>query len=551
MSDLTRDEDTNLLLPLEGPESIPASERDFVKFEKNLSAIGFFSAANTHQPRPKTVTITRNEDGRRFRAVLTISPSMPWGLPTVAHQDKTFAFFKIIQDRQKAGEKIENPIAFHSSELLRLLGLRVRTGKNYEDVYQWLDVMTFTGIKSEAGLYLAGQKQYGTDRFHVFARSVSHGRQLDDGTVADRNYVWLSDWMLDNLRHGYLVAVDFDTYKQLKNPIAKVLVPLLQVWLYASEGEGAFSKRYGEFCQQVGISEYRYLSKIQEKLAPALDELQGHGYLAAWQVEKAAEGYKITLRPGPKYFDDRTAVRDRKLGPGTPRAVRGHAGKSKQLPAPLPRDAAAPLAKAAASPAAAHTPDPDLVRALTDQGMAEDVATQLTADKPDECRRQLAYLPFQKVTGSRAGFLRRAIETPGGYGIPAGYEEHLRKQAQAGKEEARQKAQQARRGAVVGELVQMAETLINGDAQAISGFLAFFKAERDRALRPFPQGGRLYQAMVEAYESEQKQLELFVTYYAGHPCPLEALNSLIGRHGQDRLKAYLQEHFTGKSSTPA
>lgn len=546
MSDPIPDEDTSLLLPLECPESLPASERDFVKFEKNLSAIGFFSAANTHQPRPKTVTITRNEDGKRFRAVLTISPSMPWGLPTAAHQDKTFAFFKIIQDRQKVGEKIENPIAFHSSELLRLLGLRVRTGKNYEDVYQWLDVMTFTGIKSEAGLYLAGQKQYGTDRFHVFARSVSHGRQLDDGTVADRNYVWLSDWMLDNLRHGYLVTVDFDTYKQLKNPIAKVLVPLLQVWLYASEGEGAFTKRYGEFCQQVGLSEYRYLSKIQEKLGPALDELAGHGYLASWQVEKAAEGYKVTLRPGPKYFEDRTSARDRKPGLGASRAVRGHTRKPKPLPAPPHRLPAAPTGDASAPVSAPHTPGPELVRALADQGIAEDVAAQLAADKPDECRRQLAYLPFQKVTGSRAGFLRRAIETPGGYGVPAGYEEHARKQAEAGKEETRQAAQQARRGAVVDELVQMAETLINGDAQAISGFLAFFKAERARALRPFPQGGRLYQAMAEAYEGEQKQLELFVTYYADHPCPLEALNALIRRHSPARLKAYLQEHFASR-----
>jgi hypothetical protein len=555
MSDSAPDENTETLPPAEAPEQALAAERDFVRFEKNLSAIGFFSASNTHQGIPKTVTVTRNEDGRRLRASITISPSMPWGLPTVAHQDKTFAFFKIIQYRQQAGEKIENPITFHSSDLLRQLDLRIRTGKNYEDVYRWLDVMTFTGIKSEAALYLAGQKQYGTDRYHVFTRSVSHGRQLGDGTVADRNYVWLSDWMLENLRNGYLVAMDFDAYKQLRNPIAKVLVPLLQVWLYASEEEGVFTKRYAEFCQQVGISEYHHLSKIQEKLAPALDELEGKGYLATWQIEKGAEGYKLTLRPGRKYFEDRTALRDRRASEGLPRAVRPMGEKTRDLPPlspappvprPQPRRASSPETEALLpGPSVA---DAELVGALIGQGLAEDVAAQLAADKPEECQRQLDYLPFQRITGSRAGFLRRAIETPGGYGIPAGYEERQRKQAQAEQQNALQSAQDARRGAVVTELVQLVEVMINDDTQDISDFLEFFKAERARDLRKFPRGGRLYQVMVEAYDSEQKQLELLVTHYAQHPCPLAALNAFIEQHTPVRLKKYLKEYFS--SSRP-
>ena len=556
MGDPTPDKETDLPVSSVLPAQDPAPLQEFVKFEKNLSAIGFFSAANTNPPRPKTVTITRNEDGRRLRAVLTISPSLPWGLPTVAHQDKTFAFFKIIHDRQQAGGKIENPITFHSSELLRLLGLRVRTGKNYEDVYQWLDVMTFTGIKSEAGLYLAGQKQYGTDRFHVFARSVSHGRQLDDGTVADRNYVWLSDWMLDNLRHGYLVAVDFDIYRQLKNPIAKILVPLLQVWLYASEGEGAFTKRYAEFCQQVGLAEYRYHSKILEKVGPALDELKEHGYLASWQLDKAMEGYKLVLRPGRKYFEDRASLQERRLDRDLPpsrpsensRALPGRVSKSAARPtAERSQPAATPIA-AAVAPVPASV-DTELARSLMAQGLAEDVAARLARDKPDECRRQLTYLPFQNVKGSRAGFLRRAIETPGGYGVPAGYEAQQRKQSQTGKEKGRQDTHKARREAVVTELVELATALINGDAQAISDFLTFLRGERDRDLRKFPPGGRLYQAMADAYQGEQKQLELLVVYYAQHPCPLPALGAFITEHRPDQLKKYVKEHFDALSST--
>ena len=53
--------------------------------------------------------------------------------------------------------------------------------------------MTFTGIESEGVVFLAGKKKYARDMFHVFQRSVAVGEVLEDGTVAQENYVWLSD----------------------------------------------------------------------------------------------------------------------------------------------------------------------------------------------------------------------------------------------------------------------------------------------------------------------------------------------------------------------
>ena len=40
-----------------------------------------------------------------------------------------------------------------------------------------------------------------------------------------------------------LLPIDLDTYRKLRNQIAKILVPLLQVWLYASRAEGRFVER--------------------------------------------------------------------------------------------------------------------------------------------------------------------------------------------------------------------------------------------------------------------------------------------------------------------
>ena len=52
---------------------------------------------------------------------------------------------------------------------------------------------------------------------------------MPDGTTADRNYVWLSEWQLENINHNFLLPIDFEAYKQLRNHIAKALVPLLQI----------------------------------------------------------------------------------------------------------------------------------------------------------------------------------------------------------------------------------------------------------------------------------------------------------------------------------
>ena len=112
--------------------------------------------------------------------------------------------------------------------------------------------MTLTGINSKGVVYMA--------RCHLGFRYVSrlrpgcdHGSTLPDGTSADKNYVWLSVWQLENINSNYLLPIDLETYRKLRNQIAKILVPLLQVWLYASRAEGRFEKRYTELCEILDI----------------------------------------------------------------------------------------------------------------------------------------------------------------------------------------------------------------------------------------------------------------------------------------------------------
>ena len=80
------------------------------------------------------------------------------------------------------------------------------------------------------------------DRFRVFDRAVSFGKELSDGKVADKNYVWFSEWQLQNINSNHLLPIDLEAYRELKNHIAKALVPLLQIWLYATRERRRFRK---------------------------------------------------------------------------------------------------------------------------------------------------------------------------------------------------------------------------------------------------------------------------------------------------------------------
>jgi len=288
--------------------SVRHSSTDFVKVEKNLASIGFFTPSHKRisGAKKKTIVWNRQSEGKRVEVRAVILPSAAYGLPITSDQDKYLAFQKILADMRRKKGEVTNPIGFTTAELLRILGLKLNAGKNYDDVVEWGKRMTLTGICSEGTIYFAGRKVWATDTFHVFERFVSGGNQMPDGSKADRNYVWLSEWQLENINHNHLLPVDLETYRQLQNHIAKALVPLLQVWLYASVHAGFFEKRYRDLCQILNITQYKHSSKIKEKLGPSLNELQKHRYLAGWRIQPTLDGsdFKVAFLHGEKFHSE-------------------------------------------------------------------------------------------------------------------------------------------------------------------------------------------------------------------------------------------------------
>ncbi len=290
-----------------GESVLPLSDGLIIRVEKNLAALGFFSPGkkDLKDPREKIVRFHRIVEGRKTESSVKIVAGGSYGLPGTADLDKFLALQKIISDRKRREGLITNPICFESKELIEMLGLNTRSGKNIKSIEEWLDRMYATTIESNNVVYYAGRKRFAKDRTRVFDRAVSVGREVEEGVTATKNYVWLSEWQLENINSNHLIPLDFQSYRALKYNIAKTLTPLLQVWLYATRKEGVFEKRYDELCQILGIKICRSPSEIERSLKPSLNELTSQGYLASWSLATAKEGdYKIIFKHGERFQVD-------------------------------------------------------------------------------------------------------------------------------------------------------------------------------------------------------------------------------------------------------
>jgi len=368
--------DENLPVPI--PPHIPAVT--FTKVDNNLTSIGFFTASSKRSRSAVEKVAILVEQGVARR--ITILPSAKYGMPITQDQDYWLALMKLVSEHVRQHGKLTNPFVFTTAELRHVLG-QANCGKNYEAVNEWLSVMSSTTI--EGGSYNARRKTWCTEKTHAVDRIVAMGKQLPDGSIADKNHIWFSEWQLDNINSGNLIPIELSTYIQLKTNIARNLVPHLQEWLFASQRDGRFEKKYEDICRLLGIRIYKHLSEIERKLAPSLNELVAHGYIAKWAVEATAneKSYKLVLWHGAKYHTDRKSRLESKRLVDSPEGQESTTGRRPrqqrlQLSPPEAPLLPSPSAAAAEPPQKAAI-DATLLAELVQRGIGEGDAGKLLA----------------------------------------------------------------------------------------------------------------------------------------------------------------------------
>ncbi|MBV8265664.1 MAG: replication initiator protein A [Planctomycetaceae bacterium] len=307
---------------------------------------------------------------------LTVIGSDAYGLPTALDND---VIVGLIQLTKLRNDFTDPTVMFSRYELLNLLGWPDR-GQYYrrlnDSLHRWVTVT----LKYDGCWWDNKRKRRVSASFHILDEVVLPDAD-DPGIVS--SFTWGKKFF-KSCKDGNLKRLDVGTYFALKSALSKQLYRFLDKRFYLRP-DWTYDLRELAF-EHVGMSRKYAPWKIKQELQPALDELEGIGFL---ELMTAAERYS---KAGRGAWNIRLV---RKLTPPA----------ETKPPAPAPTG---------------------LERELVARGVTRSVAAELVRDFPAErIEAQIERLDWLRETKPKrvkdlGAYLAQAIRED--YAAPAGFE---------------------------------------------------------------------------------------------------------------------------------
>jgi plasmid replication initiation protein len=315
---------------------------------------------------------------------LMVSGHPKYGLPTALDMEVLIALLKHSQ-----GRDLTTQIQFSRYALLRTMGWDTHS-QGYERLTLALRRWSHTTLTATRTIHDPQTGNWLDEEVFKLLRAyrVRHQNENtgEEAEAATPSWFRWDPVMQELLQAGYYHTLDAAFYLSLKSPIAQAEYRYLAA--RARDGKPCFRQHLKTFAQQhIGLRQPS-VSAIQRKLAPAHAELIARGFVTAVSYE---------VMQGREHGGEVMVLF---RFPGTGAERRQGAERHPEQRAALPAEPA-PAGEPAANP---------LVEQLVAAGLAPRVAARLATEWPEECARQLAYLPHRAALKSRAGALRRAIE---------------------------------------------------------------------------------------------------------------------------------------------
>jgi hypothetical protein len=254
-----------------------------------------------------------DKQGNRYRQKWVVSGSKQYGLPHELGNRMLVAFITL------AAELQSKEVPFTDYQMLRLL--RLSDGKaNYRHFERNLLQLAGLTIYSEQAFWDNEQKRHLTTKraFHIFEDVwLSSWHEDDEGKPRGQGYVVFSDVFWGNIQSGYLKSLDLELYLgTLRSSLARQLYRCLDKFMrYRSE----FETDIFDLANRIGMRQYRYPSKIREKLQPAIRELIATGFLARASFRRVGHYTRVRfVKPAAQL----TPPVDETVGPGEATANR-------------------------------------------------------------------------------------------------------------------------------------------------------------------------------------------------------------------------------------
>jgi hypothetical protein len=225
----------------------------------------------------------RTRDGNVMQQSWIVRAAHGRGLPGRYDQDVYVALMQLIDAK---GLPPDGWVSFSVYELVELMGKR-HSGREYRQVRESLQRLATTSVESKNAFYHKGRKAYISDTFSLLTEVKLAEYEEIAGERKDRNRVHLSQYFVDSYRANYLKHIDARFYWSLSSPIAKRLYRLVDK---KRGGRRSWEVELFSLKSRIPLSDYRYASKIKEKLAPAHEELISQGFLKSLRRNSTPAG---------------------------------------------------------------------------------------------------------------------------------------------------------------------------------------------------------------------------------------------------------------------
>jgi hypothetical protein len=274
-----------------------------INSEVNLLVFPFFALERKNKKLETEYKDIVKRGNQKIEIIWNVSANPKYGYPGLFDREVHKTIEQIITEILKKDNIIKNPIRFSVYDLCKRMLISTSGGKNYRKVKEALERIRMTGIKSEGAFYHKGKKQWISSVFGLYDGIIFKGEQLEDGTIAETNLLYLNDIYLQNLNSFYIKPIDFNYFQSLKSKIASRLYEILGVKFYGlrDKRQNFICYRYSKLCQLLPVTPHEYISLAKQQLDPGNNELKETDFISKYEwSENGKEDWLIYYWPGER-----------------------------------------------------------------------------------------------------------------------------------------------------------------------------------------------------------------------------------------------------------